>query len=64
MSSFRITVVLCTAPRTKLAYFQTIFCYSVPIYVWVYENGAKEFRLLSPLSHLDFTKLLDGPQAK
>ena len=27
-----------------LAHFQTIFRYvHVPIYVWIYENGAKEF---------------------
>ena len=27
---------------TKVALFQTIFRYSVPIYVWIYENGVKE----------------------
>ena len=27
---------------TKVALFQTIFHYSVPIYVWIYENGVKE----------------------
>ena len=23
-------------------FFQTTFCYSVPIYVWIYENSAEE----------------------
>ena len=42
MSSFRITVDLCKASETKLAHFQAIVRYSVPIYVWIYENGVKE----------------------
>ena len=57
MSSFRVTVDLCKASGTKLAHFQTILCYSEPIYVWSYENGAKEFHpyhsyfTLIPLGH-------------
>ena len=64
MSSFRITIDLSKASGTKLAHFQTIFRYSVPIYLWIYENGAKEFDpALSSLFHLDFTKLLGRLQA-
>ena len=42
MSSFQITVDLCKVSGTKLAHFQTIVGFSVPMYVWFYENGAKE----------------------
>ena len=43
MVSFQITVDLCKASGTKVAHFQTILRYSVPIYVWIYENGVEEF---------------------
>ena len=42
MSSFRITTDLCKASGARPAYFQTSFRYYVPIYVSIYENGAKE----------------------
>ena len=42
MLLFQITVDLCKASGTKVALFQTNFRYSVPIYVWIYENGVKE----------------------
>ena len=43
MRSVRITIDLSKASGTKLALFQAIFRYSVPIYNWIYENSAKDF---------------------
>ena len=42
MLSFQITVDPFKASGIKLANFYTIFCYSVPSYVWIFENGVKE----------------------
>ena len=53
MLLFQVTVNLCKASGTKVAHFQTIFLYSVPLYVWIYENGVKE---LDP--NLDLNELL------
>ena len=42
MLSFQITFDLCEASETKVAHLPTSFRYSVPIYVWIFENGVKE----------------------
>ena len=42
MLSFQTTVDLFKDSGTKVAHFQTIFRYFVPIYVWIYQNGVKE----------------------
>ena len=38
MLSFQITFDLCKASGNELAQSSTIFRYSVPIYVWIFEN--------------------------
>ena len=45
MLSFQITFDLCKASGNELAQSSTIFRYSVPIYVWIFENGLKELAL-------------------
>ena len=42
MLSFQITFDLGKASGIKVAQFSTIFRYSVPIYVLIFENGVKE----------------------
>ena len=54
--AFRITIDLFKASGTKLAHFHTIFHYSVPINVWIYENGAEEFESYYP--HFTLISLL------
>ena len=47
MLSFQITFDLCKASGNDfslLAQSSTIFRYSVPIYVWIFENGLKELQ--------------------
>ena len=46
MLSFQITFDLCKASGRfhELAQSSTIFRYSVPIYVWIFENGLKELQ--------------------
>ena len=39
-----ITFDLCKASGNELAQSSTIFRYSVPIYVWIFENGLKELQ--------------------
>ena len=44
MLPFQITFDLCKASGNELAQSSTIFRYSVPIYVWIFENGVEELQ--------------------
>ena len=41
-------LLLILASGTRLALFQAIVRYSVPIYVWIYENGTKDLKSHNP----------------
>ena len=41
-------LLLILASGTRLALFQAIVCYSVPIYVWIYENGTEDLKSHNP----------------
>ena len=51
-------------PKSLRAFSTNFSLLFLHIYVWIYENGAKELGPKTPLFHLDFTKPLGLLKAK